>query len=118
MIRNLVSALVLLCAATTAAADPPGAPWISEYETGHPLAGRIWQPAAARFVAPEAVAAALTAARFVLLGEKHDNADHHRIQAWLVGSMIAAGRRPAVAFEMFNRDQQRSEEHTSELQSH
>jgi uncharacterized iron-regulated protein len=109
MIRILVSALVLLSAAATAAADPPGppgAPWISEYETGHPLAGRIWQPAAARFVAPEAVAAALTAARFVLLGEKHDNADHHRIQAWLVAEMFAAGRRPAIAFEMFASNQQ------------
>ena len=106
MIRNLVSALVLLCAAATAAADPPGAPWISEYETGHPLAGRIWQPAAARFIAPEAVAAALTAARFVLLGEQHDNADHHRIQAWLVAEMFAAGRRPAIAFEMFASNQQ------------
>jgi len=107
MTRILVSAIVLLCAvAATAAAEPPGAPWVSEYETGHPLAGRIWQPAAARFAEPEAVAAALTAARFVLLGEKHDNADHHRIQAWLVAEMFAAGRRPAVAFEMFTSNQQ------------
>lgn len=106
MTQILVSAIVLLCAAATAAADPPGAPWVSEYETGHPLAGRIWQPAAARFVAPEAVAAALTASRFVMLGEKHDNADHHRIQAWLVAEMFAAGRRPAVAFEMFTSNQQ------------
>lgn len=107
MIRNLVFAIVLFCAASAARADqPPGAPWVSAYETGHPLAGRIWQPVLGRFVAPEAVAAALGKARFVLLGEKHDNADHHRIQAWLVGSMIAAGRRPAVAFEMFASDRQ------------
>jgi len=84
----------------------PGAPWVSEHARDHPLAGRIWQPEAARFVTPEAVVAALGQARFVLLGEKHDNPDHHRIQAWLVGSMIAAGRRPALAFEMFASDQQ------------
>ena len=107
MIRTLVFAIALLCAASAARADPPpGAPWVSEHARDHPLAGRIWQTAQGRFVAPEAVAAALGKARFVLLGEKHDNADHHRIQAWLVGSMIAAGRRPALAFEMFASDQQ------------
>ena len=114
MTRILVLAISLLCAATTTAQGTgapealgaPGAPWLSEHARGHPLAGRIWQPATARFVAPAAVVAALGRARFVLLGEKHDNADHHRIQAWLVGSMIAAGRRPALAFEMFTGDQQ------------
>ena len=107
MIRALVFPIVLLCVASAVRADePPGAPWVSEHARDHSLAGRIWQPSQGRFVTPEAVAAALGQARFVLLGEKHDNADHHRIQAWLVGSMIAAGRRPAVAFEMFNSDQQ------------
>jgi uncharacterized iron-regulated protein len=106
MIRILVLAISMLCATTAQAAEAPGAPWVSEYERGHPLAGRIWRPETARFVAPAAVVAALGKARFVLLGEKHDNADHHRIQAWLVAKMIAAGRRPAVAFEMFASDRQ------------
>ncbi len=119
MTRFLVLAIALLwapglwapglrAAAAQGAEVPPapGAPWVSEHARGHPLAGRIWQPEAARFVAPEAVVAALGQARFVLLGEKHDNPDHHRIQAWLVAEMIAAGRRPALAFEMFASDQQ------------
>jgi uncharacterized iron-regulated protein len=42
----------------------------------------------------------LAAARFVLLGEKHDNPDHHRLQAWVLRGLVAAGRRPAVGFEM------------------
>ncbi len=109
MTRFLVLAISLLWATPVPGAETPGAPgapWLSEHARGHPLAGRIWQPAQERFVAPEAVVTALGKARFVLLGEKHDNADHHRIQAWLVGSMIAAGRRPALAFEMFASDQQ------------
>ncbi len=109
MTRILVLAISLLCATTAQGAEAPGAPgapWLSEHARGHPLAGRIWRPEAARFVAPAAVVAALGQARFVLLGEKHDNADHHRIQAWLVGSMIAAGRRPALALEMIASDQQ------------
>ncbi len=109
MTRFLVLAISLLWATTVQGAEAPGAPgapWVSEHARSHPLAGRIWQPETARFVAPEAVVAALGQARFVVLGEKHDNADHHRIQAWLVGSMIAAGRRPVLAFEMFASDQQ------------
>lgn len=107
MIRSIVLAIVLLGAAPVAqGAEAPGAPWVSEHARDHPLAGRIWQPAKARFVPPEVVAAALGQARFMLLGEKHDNRDHHRIQAWLVAETMAAGRRPAVAFEMFATDRQ------------
>jgi uncharacterized iron-regulated protein len=44
----------------------------------------------------------------VLLGEKHDNADHHRLQAAALGAITGGGRRPAVAFEMFDVEQQPS----------
>lgn len=43
-------------------------------------------------------------ADFVLLGEKHDNPDHHRLQAEVLRRLIAAGRKPAVGFEMFTVD--------------
>jgi uncharacterized iron-regulated protein len=46
----------------------------------------------------------LARADFVLLGERHDNPDHHRLQAEVLRSLIAAGRRPAVGFEMFDLD--------------
>jgi len=85
---------------------PPGPPWASTSALEHPLMGRIWQPAENRFAEPEAVVAALLQSPFALLGEKHDNVDHHRIQAWLLGRMVRGGRRPAVAFEMFDTDQQ------------
>lgn len=42
---------------------------------------------------------------FVLLGEKHDNPDHHRLQAWIVDVLVALGRRPAIAMEMMDADQ-------------
>ncbi len=96
----------LLAAGTETVAQAPGAPWVSKHARDHPLAGRIWRPAAGEYVEPEAVVAALVEARYGLLGEKHDNADHHRIQAWLVGRMIALGRAPAVAFEMLTSEQE------------
>jgi len=84
----------------------PGNAWQSAIGRDHPLAGRIWLPARKQYAEPEAVVASLRTASFVLLGEKHDNVDHHRIQAWLLKRMVQDGRRPAVAFEMFTTDQE------------
>src|SRR5262245_26202422 len=81
-------------------APPPVPPWESALGRDHPLAGRVWDPPAARFVTPTTLVSRLTVARFVLLGEKHDNADHHRLQAWALQQLFASGRRPAVALEM------------------
>jgi uncharacterized iron-regulated protein len=91
---------VAIALAACAVARPAGAPWEAPLGRDHPLTGRIWDVGRSRFIEPDALAARLTAARFVLLGEKHDNPDHHRLQAWVLRALIAAGRRPAVAFEM------------------
>lgn len=79
--------------------------WQTTLGRDHPLTGRIWDVAAARFIDPATLVERLAPSRFVLLGEKHDNPDHHRLQAWLLRSMLVAGRRPAVGFEMFDIDQ-------------
>ena len=83
----------------------PAAPWQSPLEWHHVLVGKIWDVHGEGFlVAPEFMER-VSASRFLLLGEKHDNADHHLIQAWILRALRAAGRRPAVAFEMFSPDQ-------------
>lgn len=48
----------------------------------------------------------LAAAPFVLLGETHDNPHHHSAQAALLRSMVGAGRKPAIVWEMAPRDRQ------------
>ncbi|MGB8840275.1 MAG: ChaN family lipoprotein [Aliidongia sp.] len=84
----------------------PVPPWQSPLSRDHVLAGRIWLPAEDRFVEPAELAGRLRAADFVLLGEKHDNTDHHRLQAWALEQIIAPGRRPALAFEMVSPEQE------------
>lgn len=108
----------LLLAALSAAACAPrvdprlvsqpiaGRTWVSPLHRDHPLVGRIWDPRAGRFVEEAALAAAVGGADFVLLGEVHDNVDHHLLQARLVRAVLAAGRRPALALEMLTADQQ------------
>jgi uncharacterized iron-regulated protein len=98
---RLVAALVLVLASGVGAVES-ATPGLG-YE--HPLTGRIWDVAQARFVAMEAFAAAVSSARFVLLGERHDHPDHHAFQASVLRRMIEAGRRPAVAFEMLDTSQ-------------
>lgn len=98
--RLVLAALLLVLALPALAAAPPGPPWQSQVAIDNPLVGRIWLPAEQRFIETDELARRLSAADFVLLGEHHDNPDHHRLQAWALSEVIAAGRRPLVAVEM------------------
>jgi len=89
-----------------APAAGPGAPWTSGHFRQHVLAGRIWDTRRAAFTTAPAMVASLAEAPFVLLGEKHDNPDHHRLQAWILQSLVERGRRPTVAFEMLDTGQE------------
>ena len=95
-----VVALTLL----VASCGTPLTSWLAPTGRNHPLADRIWGVQAGSFVAPPELVDRLAAARFVLLGERHDNPAHHALQARLLRGMIAAGRRPAVGFEMLSTD--------------
>ena len=86
------------------AAARPAVAWSTRLDVGHPLVGRIWSVRAARFVDEAQVLGGLRGN--VLLGEKHDNPDHHALQARVLGALVAAGRTPVVAFEMFDVDDQ------------
>src|SRR5205809_171186 len=100
--RRLATLALLLVVASIARAAEPPPPGLGH---DHPLTGRIWNVAQGRFVAMTAVAAAVSAARFALLGERHDHPEHHEFQAWLLRRMLESGRRPAVAFEMLDTTQ-------------
>ncbi|MCB9528860.1 MAG: ChaN family lipoprotein [Myxococcales bacterium] len=78
--------------------------WQTTVHADHPLVGRIWSRADAGFITPEALRDRLAAALFVLIGEKHDNPDHHRLQAWLLDAVAHADR--AVYFEMLDLGEQ------------
>jgi uncharacterized iron-regulated protein len=81
-------------------------PWASERQRDHPLVGHVYDVRAGRFVDVASLEAAAAAAHYLLLGETHDNSDHHRLQARLVRAVTASGRRPALAFEMLDTSQQ------------
>jgi uncharacterized iron-regulated protein len=72
------------------------------------LTGRIWLPAEDEFISPAELFVRAERARYLLLGERHDNPDHHRIQAWITGAKISRGARPALVMEMFRENQQKA----------
>jgi uncharacterized iron-regulated protein len=72
----------------------------------HPLVDTIVRVADGAELTRDALEAALGEARFVVLGEKHDNRRHHVIQAELVEHLGATGALEAVAFEMLPLDVQ------------
>ncbi len=96
-----------MSAGAARAADGPvfGGPWLAPLHADHPLVGRIWSPPRRAFVSLGDMMAALRRADFVLLGEMHENPDHHRLQAWALRGLAAAGRRPALGFEMISADE-------------
>jgi uncharacterized iron-regulated protein len=48
--------------------------------------------------------AVLARVDFVLLGEQHDNLDHHRLEARTLAAIESAGAKPTVALEMLEPD--------------
>jgi uncharacterized iron-regulated protein len=103
---RFLSALLLACLPVApAAAAPPLPSWESPLLAEHLLVGRIYRAGSAEPLTPDKLAAELATAAFVLLGEKHDNPDHHRLQGWVVAALASAGRRPAVVWEMITQEQ-------------
>jgi uncharacterized iron-regulated protein len=96
----------LLCLLMTACA-----PLAAIMQTGrdaavHPLSGRIWDTRAQDWVSTTELERRLARVRYVLLGEVHDNAEHHRLHRGLLAALIRDGRRPVIAMEQFDREHQ------------
>lgn len=97
-------AWVTLAAAACSTAPPA---WEESGGAAHPLAGQIYRVADGTPVSEADLIEAAAAADFVLIGERHDNRDHHRLQARIVRSLQRDARQPrAVAFEMIGAERQ------------
>ncbi len=98
--RALICLLAATLAGCTAIAQTTTA------DSAHPLIDRWWNTRTQRFVSAAEVERNLLNTRFVLLGEIHDNAGHHRMRRDLLAALVRDDRRPAVALEQFDREYQ------------
>ena len=99
-IRCLACVGLLLLAGC--AAVPPG----TLRDTDHPLAGRLWDVHTQSFIDQAELLRRAAFAEVLLLGETHDNPEHHRLQLVILQARLAAGARPALLMEQFDGDQQ------------
>ncbi|RMH81948.1 iron(III) ABC transporter [Pseudomonas sp. AOB-7] len=101
----LLCCLVLVAACQSREVLPPPAP-IAPLGREHADLGRILELASGRSISPQQLVEQLAGAERVLVGEQHDNPDHHALQLWL--SRELAKRRPqgSVLLEMLTPDQQ------------
>ena len=76
--------------------------WRSDVRVEHPLVGVRWHVADGRPMGREEFFTEAARHRYLLLGEKHDNADHHRLQARVVGALAQPGA--IVVYEMLDED--------------
>jgi uncharacterized iron-regulated protein len=105
--------VALLCACSggtpPSAAKPAAEPalsWQAPLDRDHALVGRIFDARSGTYIGEQELVQRVLGARFVLIGEQHDNPDHHVLQARLLRALVATGRKPAVVFEMLDQEQQ------------
>ncbi len=99
-IKSVICLALLLLAGC--AAVPPG----TLRDTDHPLAGRLWDIGTQSFIDEAELLRRAASAEVLLLGETHDNPEHHRLQLGILQARLAAGARPALLMEQFDSDQQ------------
>lgn len=102
----LLCAFSLLAACqTTHQVTPPPAP-IAPQGRDHADFGVIRELATGRMLTPRELVERLAVAPRVLVGEQHDNPDHHALQLWLLRELAAQRPQGSLLMEMLNPDQQ------------
>ena len=72
----------------------------------HPLVGKIWDMRSRSFIDEATLLARIEKANVLLLGETHDNPQHHELQLKLLKARIDSGARPALVMEQLDADSQ------------
>jgi uncharacterized iron-regulated protein len=105
IVRRLIRVIPLLYCLSGCAGHSPVADAGKAAGDANPLVDKTWSTADAVFVDREQLAAAFANADYLLLGEVHDNARHHEIQAQLIARFPGAPRSLAVGFEQLDSSQ-------------
>ena len=101
----LLSCLMLLAACHSREVLPLPAP-LAPLGHEHADLGRIVDLASGQSISPEQLLERLVRAERVLVGEQHDNPDHHALQLWLLRELARQRPQGSVLMEMLNPDQQ------------
>ncbi len=84
--------------------NPPQ--WQSALYDDHPLVGAVWDTRRQQLIPISELEQDLQRANYLLLGEKHDNPDHHVLQQAVLSNLLLADRLDSVSFEMMSEESQ------------
>ncbi|SDS91916.1 Uncharacterized iron-regulated protein [Halopseudomonas xinjiangensis] len=90
--------LALCLAPLLAMAELP--PWTAPEQRDHPRLGQILETRAGAWIDPVELVDRLASAPYVVVGEKHDNPDHHALQQWLLEQLHARRPQQSLLLEM------------------
>jgi hypothetical protein len=82
--------------ASDAESDAEWQSWTTGDHAPDELIGGIWSSRDQAFVSPSSLLQAVSEAQFILLGENHDNAAHHQLQAWIIRNASLSGNLTVV----------------------
>ncbi|AJQ50490.1 MULTISPECIES: ChaN family lipoprotein [Pseudomonas] len=85
---------------------PPLPPWQGSEGRRHAELGHIIDLASGQAISPEQLVQRLAGAPRVLVGEKHDNPDHHALQLWLLRALQGQRVQGSLLLEMLQPEQQ------------
>lgn len=72
----------------------------------HPLVGKLWDMRSRSYIDETTLLARIKSADVLLLGETHDNPQHHDLQQKLLKARIESGARPALLMEQLDSESQ------------
>lgn len=101
----LLCLIPLMAACQSPGVLPPPAP-IAPEGRDHAQLGQIVELASGQVITPQQLVERLARAPRVLVGEQHDNPDHHALQLWLSRELAAQRAQGSLLLEMLNPDQQ------------
>ncbi|MBS3187006.1 MULTISPECIES: ChaN family lipoprotein [unclassified Pseudomonas] len=85
---------------------PPLPAWQSSEGRDNAELGQIHDLASGQVISPEQLVERLAHAPRVLIGEKHDNPDHHALQLWLMRALQLRRAQGSLLLEMLQPEQQ------------
>lgn len=79
--------------------------WLAPLLQNHPLVGKIYSLEQKAFLSETELLSELRSTTYVLIGEKHDNTDHHRLEEKIL-TALNSPTPPYIVFEMLTDEQQ------------
>ncbi|RRJ82244.1 ChaN family lipoprotein [Aestuariirhabdus litorea] len=90
--------------------------WQAPLNRDAPALGRIWSYPRMQWISVDELVEAVAQDDYLMLGEKHDNPDHHRIQWYLLYRLQQQQRLGALTMEMLKQEQQSLVDRAAQLQ--